>query len=109
MAKKVYNKLVRDKIPEIIRNDNALPQTRELDGEEHVTALKDKLVEEAGEVQKAKSEAEIVGEIADVYELTRTLAVKLGFSLEEVKKLADDKKAERGGFEKQIFLESVEE
>ena len=96
---KVFNKLVRDKIPDIITDSNLVPVTRVLDKDEYRTELYKKLLEESNEVIEAKKTEEVSEELADVLEVLRAIA-KLN-SIE----LADQKKAKRGGFEKHIFLE----
>lgn len=107
--KKIYNKLIRDRIPEIIRADNAEPKIRELSEEEYLQALKDKIVEEAVELQEESDKDRIITEMTDVYEVLRSLAAAYDMTLEAVSVVADKKKSERGGFEKRLFLESVEE
>lgn len=107
--KKVYNKLIRDKIPEIIRADDAVPEIRELNRGEYLQALKDKIVEEAEELQEEEGKKEILKEMADVYEVLRTLAAAHDITLEDVRNAADKKKEDRGGFKKRLFLESIEE
>src|ERR1700679_4294977 len=65
MSRKVYNKLVRDKIPEIIRADGKKLKTRVLSDEEHLEALLAKVEEELKELREAKN----VEELADLHEV----------------------------------------
>lgn len=103
---RIYNKLVRDKIPEIIKGNGETPVTRELDLEEYKLALETKLQEECKEVIMASGE-ERVEEIADVIEVLRALAKLEGVQLTNVLDVAENKNIRRGAFEKRIFLEKV--
>ena len=105
---KVYNKLVRDKIPEIIVGNGREPFTRILDEDEYKVELETKLMEEYNEVLLATGE-ERVEELADMLEVISSLAKLEGKSLEEVLEVKNKKCDKRGGFEKRIFLEKVEE
>jgi predicted house-cleaning noncanonical NTP pyrophosphatase (MazG superfamily) len=102
-----YRKLVRDKIPEIIRAGGGHPVTRVLDQAGYQQALVGKLAEEAAEAAKASTE-DLPGELADVLEVLRALAAATGMCWEQLLALADDKRNRRGGFTGKIFLESVE-
>jgi predicted house-cleaning noncanonical NTP pyrophosphatase (MazG superfamily) len=103
-----YNKLVRDRIPEIIgsRGDRAV--TRVLDDTAYRNALLAKLVEEAQEASGARAE-ELPDELADVLEVLQALAEALGMTWEQLLALAADKRAQRGGFEGRLFLEYIEQ
>ncbi|HVV66794.1 MAG TPA: nucleoside triphosphate pyrophosphohydrolase [Candidatus Saccharimonadales bacterium] len=104
MARKVYNKLVRDKIPEIIRADGKQLTSRVLNDTEHLEALLEKLKEECAELATARN----AEELADVHEVLHALADALGITREELEKVQAEKAARRGGFKQKIFLESVE-
>ena len=99
---KVYNKLVRDKIPEIIEADGKVCRTHILSNEEYIAALEVKLNEEVAEYQADKN----LEEMADVLEV---LHVARGYSLDELEAMRAKKADERGGFKEKIFLEHVEE
>ncbi len=101
---KVYNKLVRDKIPEIIEADGKTCKTRILDDEEYLAALEEKLNEEVAEYQKDKN----LEEMADVLEVLQAICIAKGYSLEELEAMRARKSEKRGGFANRIFLESVE-
>lgn len=100
---KVYNKLVRDKIPEIIEADGKTCKTHILSDDEYLAALETKLNEEVAEYQIDKN----LEEMADVLEVLRAICVARGYSLEELEALRAKKADERGGFAEKIFLESV--
>lgn len=102
---KIYNKLVRDNIPDIIRDDNETPVTRILTDGEYEIELYRKLVEECKEVFEAENDNETCKELADVLEVIRAIANVKGKSLEDIIKLANDKRDKRGGFSKRVYLE----
>ncbi len=101
---KVYNKLVRDKIPEIIEADGKTCKTRILGDEEYLAALEEKLNEEVAEYQKDKN----LEEMADVLEVLQAICIAKGYSLEELEAMRAKKAGKRGGFADKVFLESVE-
>lgn len=101
---KVYNKLVRDKIPEIIEADGKTSKTRILSDEEYITSLEAKLNEEVSEYQKDNN----LEEMADILEVLQAICVARGYSLVELEALRAKKASERGGFADRIFLEYVE-
>lgn len=104
---RVYNKLVRDKIPSLISNNGEKAFIKILNDDEYKSELLKKLLEECNEVLVAKGEEKIL-ELADMLEVMRTVAVLYGYSLAEVINVADKKKEERGGFMEKIFLEYVD-
>ena len=82
---KVYNKLVRDKIPEIIEDDGKTCKTRILSDEEYIASLETKLSEEVAEYQEDKN----LEEMADVLEVLQAICIARGYSLEELEELAN--------------------
>lgn len=72
--KKEFNKLVRDKIPEIIEENDEYSLTRTLNDKEYEKALYDKLLEEANEVINANKKEETEEELADLLEVVRAIA-----------------------------------
>ena len=104
---KVYTKLVRDKIPEIIKNNNEEPIIRILNNEEYKTELEKKLLEEYNEVIKSSNKEERLEELADMIEVISSLAKLEDSTLEEIAEIAKVKKEKRGGFDNKIFLEQV--
>ena len=103
---RIYNKLVRDKIPKIIESKGELPVTKKLDLQQYKIALEEKLKEECQEVISASGQ-ERIEELADVLEILRSLAKLEGVSLKQVIAVADQKVFKRGGFENKVFLEKV--
>ncbi len=100
-----HNKLVRDLIPDIIVNNNAIPTVRIADKEEYWLMLRAKLGEEVAEFL----ESEEVEELADILEVIRSLCSAKGVSFEDVESMRMSKELTRGGFEKRIILEKTEE
>lgn len=97
-------KLVRDRIPEIIEAEGDTPDFRVLDESGYEAALPDKLAEEAAELRDATPDGRLE-EAADVYEVLLVVADHLGVNLDDVAKRADAKRAERGAFERRLWLE----
>ena len=103
MSAIVYNKLVRDRIPEIIAADGKTCETRLLSDEEYLAMLDEKLNEELREYQESKS----MEELADLMEVMRAVMVARRSSFEEVEEIRRKKAEKRGGFEKKLLLMSV--
>ena len=99
----VYNKLVRDFIPEIIRKSGKMAVCETVDGVAYLQALDEKLLEELTEYQNDKS----LEELADMCEVIRAIVLAKGFSLEEFDAIREKKAEKRGGFEKRLFLKEV--
>ena len=102
---KKYNKLVRDRIPEIIENSGNTCVTEILSDEDYLRMLDAKLDEELAEYHADQN----IEELADLMEVIRACAVARGYSVEELEQLRAEKAAERGGFEKKILLKEVRE
>ena len=100
----VYNKLVRDKIPEIIASKGGKAEIRILSDEEYACYLEKKLDEEVAEFHKDKT----VEELADILEVVYALAVSMGCSREELLEIYRKKHDDRGGFAEKILLISSE-
>lgn len=101
---KAYNKLVRDKIPEIIEADGKTCKTKILSDEEYIAALETKLNEEVAEYQADKN----LEEMADVLEVLQAICIARGYSLNDLEEMKAKKANERGGFKKKMFLKYVE-
>lgn len=104
---KIYNKLVRDRIPKIIENDGEIPITKILSDDEYKIELYKKLKEECNEVLEAKTSKETIGELADVLEIIKSISELNGVDLESVIETTNRKRLKRGGFERKIFLEKT--
>ena len=106
---KIYNKLVRNKIPDIIVSNGGKPSIRILTDEEYRVELVNKLKEEYKEVENATNKEEILEECADVMQVLEDIVKLNGGTLEEIIKIKKKKEEKRGGFDSKVFLESVEE
>lgn len=105
----VYNKLVRDRILEIIESDGLVYNARILEPTELLKEVKAKMIEEAKEFQTTKTVNESVEELADVLELIHTALSTLGVTYDELDEVRLQKKVRRGGFEKAIYLVDVKD
>lgn len=101
---KIYNKLVRDNIPQIMVNNGASPVTRILDNEEYISELNRKILEEVHEYLESGE----IEELADIEEIIRAILTFKGVSLEEFDNVRNQKVLKRGAFNKRIYLEREE-
>lgn len=100
---KVFNKLIRDKIPEIIEKDNRRAITKVLDNEEYVKELNAKLQEEVKEYLEDNN----VEELADIVEVIYGILDSKNVSINEFENVRKNKVEKRGAFKERIFLEKV--
>lgn len=98
-------KLVRDKIPDIIRADGMEPIVRKLPFGEYVTALGQKAIEEGVELSDAVTPDEMMEELADIVDVVHATLRAIGRTSEELEAVRAAKNAERGGFEQQYYWE----
>lgn len=103
---KKYEKLVRDRIPEIIERAGGTPTWRELRDGEFRLALKAKALEEAQELFDAADDA-LLAELADLEEVVDAILTTYGHSREELDVVRKKKNEERGAFTRRLFLESA--
>ena len=101
--RQTYNKLVRDRIPEIIRASGRDCGLETMAEEEYQQALLEKLVEEAREAQQAGREG-LVTELADLYEVIDALIQVYDLDRKTVLRTQQTRHEERGGFTKRIRL-----
>ncbi|MFD2681938.1 phosphoribosyl-ATP pyrophosphohydrolase [Bacillus seohaeanensis] len=104
-----YNKLVRDRIPEIIEATGKKFSASILDEEQYIKELKKKSLEELEEYHEAETNEDALEELADVLEIMHALASVHGSSIEEVERIRKGKTEKRGGFENKVFLIEVED
>ena len=98
-----YNKLVRDRIPEIIEKYGNKCSTEILSDEEYIEMLDKKLDEELAEYHRDKN----IEELADLLEVVYACAQARGFSLEELENVRTDKADKRGAFKGKILLKET--
>lgn len=99
----VYNKLVRDRIPEIIENDGKTCRIEILTDEEYIKKVDAKLDEELAEYHKDHN----IEELADLMEVIYAAAIARGYSVEELEAVRKKKLQKRGAFVKKILLKEV--
>lgn len=103
MRTKRYNKLVRDKIPQIIEADGKSCTTEILFDEEYIKMLDEKLKEEFIEYQESKA----IEELADILEIVYAIATARGYSQETVERIRKQRAEKRCKFKKKILLKEV--
>jgi predicted house-cleaning noncanonical NTP pyrophosphatase (MazG superfamily) len=99
--RKNYNKLVRDRIPEIIQAAGQEYATEVMSLEDYQQALREKLIEEA---QEAADASDLIGELADLYEVMDALINVYGIEPGAIVAEQRRKREERGGFSQRIRL-----
>ena len=100
---KIYNKLVRDKIIDIIEADGRITKYRILDDNEYRQELNKKLQEEVKEYLEDNN----VEELADIVEVIYGILNSMDVSIKEFEKIRINKQEKRGAFEKKIYLEEA--
>lgn len=98
---KIYNKLVRDKIDEIMIEKGVKPVTRILSNEEYLKELNKKLLEEVNEYLESKE----VEELADIEEVIIAILEAKNISRENLEEIRQSKVKKRGAFKRRLFLE----
>ena len=98
-----YNKLVRDRIPEIIESSGKTCKVEILSDEDYLSMIDAKLDEELTEYHKDQN----IEELADLMEVIYAAAIARGYSIEQLEQVRAQKAKKRGGFEKKILLKSV--
>ncbi len=102
------DKLIRDKLPQIMRASGIQVFERVMEKDEYLKRLKDKLLEEAKEVIASGSEKEMREELADLLEVMLALAKAYGMELADIQQAAEQKRADKGGFDNRIYNAFVE-
>ncbi len=97
---KIYNKAIRDRIPEIIEREGHQCEFKVLTNGEFLVQLEEKLEEELEEYKQSKS----IGELIDLIEIIHRIVEIRGVSVKDIESLRREKNNERGAFSKNIFL-----
>lgn len=105
----IYNKLVRDRIPEVIDSTGKKFSTRILNESDYIIELKKKAYEELEEYVNTNNLKDSIEELADLLEIMHALSEYHGSSIEEVEEVRKRKAEKRGGFKEKIFLIEVED
>lgn len=103
----VYNKLVRDLIPQVIEQDGKTCETYILEDVPYITEVNRKMHEELAEYEEADNAKDAIEELADLLELIQTAAKFHGASAEELEAVRAKKAEKRGGFDERIYLVEV--
>lgn len=106
MERKIFNKLVRDRIPEILDKNGGETETQILSNEKYIECLYEKLREECEEVITNDSRENLTEELADLLEVMNAIAKANSIDFGEIERIRTAKKEKRGGFENKIFLVS---
>jgi len=104
MGKIHYNKLIRDKIPEVINESGGTCKVKKLRTKEFEKELLKKLGEEADEVLSARSTKELIYELADVMEVIEEIQKLKKITDDQILAAKKDNYGRKGGFEKKLFL-----
>jgi predicted house-cleaning noncanonical NTP pyrophosphatase (MazG superfamily) len=101
-----YPKLVRDRIPEIIKNKEGVSVKSRIlnDDTEFLKYLTKKIVEEAIELQDPINKGNLEEELADIFELTDNILNVLKKTKEEINTIQQEKREKNGGFDKRILM-----
>jgi len=98
-----HNKLIRDRIPEIIRQTGRKCEVETMSRSEYYQALLNKLIEEAKEAAEAESN-NLVEELADIYEVIDAILTNLEIDKDTVLTKQGQKRQEKGGFTNKLRL-----
>lgn len=101
----IYPKLIRDKIPELVESQNKTASIRVLTGdEEYLKYLLAMLVEESTELANAKTTHNQEEELADVFEVLKTILDLLKLNQADLATVQEEKRQKRGGFKKRLRM-----
>lgn len=103
MKKYFHQKLVRDRLPEIIETTGNRCEFRIIPEEEFEKELRKKIIEEASELRDIPKE-KLPKELADILEIIESIAKVNGINLKAIKEMQRKRRKEKGGFKKRIYL-----
>ena len=104
-----FNKLVRDKLPQLYARLQQTIITKKLSKDELLLALRQKLIEESREIPfESGSRAEVISELSDVEQVMDDIRAQLGISREEIDEAKQKKFVKKGGFSDGIFVEQIQ-
>ncbi len=102
-----HNKLVRDNIPQIIKDNGKECKTRMLGDQEFELELRKKLIEESTELYEASGKEQIIYELADIYEIVEYILIANNIDKRQIDNMRIKKNVSNGSFEDKIFLEYI--
>lgn len=109
MKKFKFDKLIRDKLLNMMEDGGIIVHTKQLASQAQVVDYyKAKIVEEATELLQANSRETLIEEIVDLAEVLDALLIKAGITQQEVECIRETKRLEKGGFSDAVVVESVE-
>jgi predicted house-cleaning noncanonical NTP pyrophosphatase (MazG superfamily) len=100
-----YRKLIRDKVPDILEAEGVKATYHKADHDEFEIELLEKLREEVIEFKNAKS----IDELVDLLETLDTVIAFYEWKQEDIITLKNEKRAEKGGYSKQLILDKTEQ
>lgn len=101
-------KIIRDRLPEIMRNKGIAVSEKTLSAIEFIERLKDKLIEEANEAKCATDRLSFIEEIGDLLEVIEALCAAADVKMEDVREIMGQKRTSKGGFDRKIYNHFVE-
>ncbi|MFD0772213.1 phosphoribosyl-ATP pyrophosphohydrolase [Bacillus sp. CGMCC 1.60114] len=105
----IYNKVVRDRVPEMILMSGKTYTSKKLSKQEYIQELSKIGIEEMREFASIQDREHALDSLADALEVIKAMAQTEGVTLEDVERIRKEKEAERGGFEKGVYLVEVSE
>ena len=105
MDRNIYNQLVRDKVPAILKEKGSVPHTRKISDEEYISELEISLEEYAARYMETGG----INELCDIVELVTAIAKFRGLTVAEFERKLKERRAKYGSFDKRVYLTSVEE
>lgn len=100
----IYNKLIRDRIPEITKADGWISETRVLNKKEYILELRKKILEEAKELKEGSGHKNLIEELVDIQEIIDAILESKNIKFSDFRKVQTLKRQKRGGFKKRLFL-----
>ncbi|MYL50094.1 phosphoribosyl-ATP pyrophosphohydrolase [Halobacillus litoralis] len=104
-----HNKLVRDHIPNLLRDSGKNIRTRTLDKKEYDESLKNKLKDEVQEYFKTDENEDSLKKLADLLEVIHALSYTHGSTIEELEHIRQHRRKEHGAFHNRTMLLDIED
>ncbi len=103
-----FDKLVRDELPQKMKNEGIVLHYSRLNDNALLSSLKQKLIEEANEVAESVAYHEIVAELADILDIVDAICESAKIEKQDIEANRKQKFNERGGFKLGVFAHSIE-
>lgn len=108
MLKFKFAKLIRCKLVNLLKNGGVIVNSISLSEKDYINSLKAKILEEAAEVANSNNQEELIEELGDLIEVIKSLIAAGDIDPDLVEKVRLDKKSEKGGFNKDSYVESIQ-